>query len=202
MLGNHKGQSRTNFGIVSNRSLLRGWAYSRHELATPEPSSSTTDQVTKNCPADTVLVNLASSHTCFSLTASGRFVNSWSSFCTKFLRAMVSKVLCFVRRDTSSGGTSGAASCSTWGSAAGGVWLLRQCFAAPWTLSWLTEIVVCNKNYAVWGSALRCIEVLLPPLLVSDPMDKGLVPRNTRWPLSANFNIISFAIRFQSLSSS
>ena len=84
----------------------------------------------------------------------GKSSNSSSRFCSKFFRAKVFKVLCFVRGDTSSGKTSGTASCSTWGSPAGRVFLLHQCATAPHTLSWLTENIVSIKTFAAWGSAL------------------------------------------------
>ena len=59
-------------------------------------------------------------------------------------------------------------------------------------LSWLTEITVRKKVSIVPSSAQKCIDKLPPPLLLSTPVDNGLVDRKT-CPLSLNVFIISSA---------
>ena len=83
------------------------------------------------------------------------------------------------------------------GSTVSGVPLLLHPLAtAPQILSWLTTMMVFRNSSPVLRCVLKCIEVLLPPLLFSTPMDNGLEHPNTGCPLSAKLFIRVSAVAF------
>ena len=72
----------------------------------------------------------------------------------------------------------------------------HQSDTAPWTLSWLTETMMRNNNFAVAESPLYCIDVFPTPLLFKGPRNNALVPPNRGCPLSLRLNIIISAAWF------
>ena len=78
-------------------------------------------------------------------------------------------------------------------------WIIRivpctDLLFAPWTLSWIAEIIVRRSNSMFSSLPLKWTDLFPFPLLFNSPLSKALESRNIGWPLSAKLCIIRSAV--------
>ena len=188
---------------------LRGDVYARHDPACPNPVESMSWIVMKYWPGDIFLIKKpASSPALLTRTSSGRFSNLLMWRCNRSLGTGTVIEGGFVKIDTTVGEIRDSDSSFI---SATGLSVLENEFSkicwtsfshqseiAPWTLSWLTEMIMRNKNSAVVGSPLSYF------LLFKDPPSNAHVDRNigfrvsflaARWNITLIQLLISRAVR-------
>ena len=187
------------FGSYESSSL--GKVYSRQATESLICENSSVSFVMKYCPTPTVVRNPASVQNLLNLSCCDNFLNRSLYLCNRYTSCAESSfksMFVFITLGTNNGSDCPATTSRpvlTWQVSHS----LHKSETAPSILSWLTEIIVLQKQLSEKQSFNRSLISaeaywqFSTTVALSVPRDNGLVARKTGCPLSSNFIIICSA---------